>query len=315
MAYVKVGSHASASACLTYGEYKDGERREGVEVGGVNCTPETAKQEFRAARVMWQKEDGLQCHTVIQSFDDSDGLTPQQANKLGQETARRLAPGYQAMVYTHTDGEGGKTHNHIIINAVSVEDGKKLNTRGFLNDARRVSNEISREHGLHVIEERTRGMRFTQAEQALVNKGVQPWKDELREVVESARDSSRNMQEFREKVEGFGVRISERTRKRDGETGWTYQHPNGMKCRAAKLGEDYTPQAIARTMAQQPQREPQQEQAQLRPTSYSVVVEEAQQEAQQRKAAQEEARKALEQAAREHQKSTKKRDEGYSRGR
>ena len=313
MAYVKVGSHASASACLTYGEYKDGERREGVEVGGVNCTPETAKQEFRAARVMWQKEDGLQCHTVIQSFDDSDGLTPQQANKLGQETARRLAPGYQAMVYTHTDGEGGKTHNHIVINAVSVEDGKKLDSHGLLYKARDVSNEISRENGLHVIEERTRGMRFTQAEQALVNKGVQPWKDELREVVESARDSSRNMQEFREKVEGFGVRISERTRKRDGETGWTYQHPNGMKCRAAKLGEDYTPQAIARTMAQQPQREPQQEQA--RPTSYSVVVEEAQQEAQQRKAAQEEARKALEQAAREHQKSTKKRDEGYSRGR
>lgn len=259
MAYVKVGSHASASACLTYGEYKDGERREGVEVGGVNCTPETAKQEFRAARVMWQKEDGLQCHTVIQSFDDSDGLTPQQANKLGQETARRLAPGYQAMVYTHTDGEGGKTHNHIVINAVSVEDGKKLNTRGFLNDARRVSNEISREHGLHVIEERTRGMRFTQAEQALVNKGVQPWKDELREVVESARDSSRNMQEFRAKVEGFGVRISERTRKRDGETGWTYQHPNGMKCRAAKLGEDYTPSAVARSLSANAEREKQHE--------------------------------------------------------
>lgn len=313
MAYVKVGSHASASACLTYGEYKDGERREGVEVGGVNCTPETAKQEFRAARIMWDKEDGLQCHTVIQSFDDSDGLTAKRANELGQETARRLAPGHQAVVFTHTDGKGGKTHNHIVINAVSVQDGKKLNTRGFLNDARRVSNEISRENGLHVITERTRGTRFTQAEQGLADRGVQSWKDELREVVEVARDSCRSMEQFRTKLEGYGVRISERTRKRDGETGWTYQHPNGMKCRAAKLGEDYTPQAIARTMAQQPQREPQQEQA--RPTSYGVVVEEAQQEAQQRKAAQEEARKALEQAAREHQKSTKKRDEGYSRGR
>ena len=311
MAYVKVGSHASASACLTYGEYKDGERREGVEVGGVNCTPETAKQEFRAARVMWQKEDGLQCHTVIQSFDDSDGLTAKRANELGQETARRLAPGYQAMVYTHTDGAGGKTHNHIIINAVSVEDGKKLNTRGFLNDARRVSNEISREHGLHVIEERTRKTRFTMAERALMDKGVQPWKDELREVVDMAGRSCRSLDDVRTFLREHGVQIGERTRKRDGETGWTYQHPNGMKCRAAKLGEDYTPQAIARTMAQQPQREPQQEQAQLRPTSYSVVVEEAQQ----RKAAQEEARKALEQAAREHQKSTKKRDEGYSRGR
>ena len=309
MAYVKVGSHASASACLTYGEYKDGERREGVEVGGVNCTPETAKQEFRAARIMWDKEDGLQCHTVIQSFDDSDGLTAKRANELGRETARRLAPGHQAVVFTHTDGKGGKTHNHIVINAVSVEDGKKLNTRGFLNDARRVSNEISREHGLHVIEERTRGTRFTQAEQGLADRGVQSWKDELREAVEVARDSCRSMEQFRTKLEGYGVRISERTRKRDGETGWTYQHPNGMKCRAAKLGEDYTPQAIARTMAQQPQREPQQEQA--RPTSYSVVVEEAQQ----CKAAQEEARRALEKAALEHQKSTKKRDQGYSRGR
>ena len=307
MAYVKVGSHASASACLTYGEYKDGERREGVEVGAVDCSAASAKQEFKAARIMWDKEDGLQCHTVIQSFDDCDGLTPQRANELGRETARRLAPGHQAVVFTHTDGKGGKTHNHIVINAVSVEDGKKLNTRGFLNDARRVSNEISRENGLHVITERTRGTRFTQAEQGLADRGVQSWKDELREVVEVARDSCRSMEQFRTKLEGYGVRISERTRKRDGETGWTYQHPNGMKCRAAKLGEDYTPQAIARTMAQQPQRE----QQQARPTSYSVVVEEAQQD----KAAQEEARRALEKAALEHQKSTKKRDQGYSRGR
>lgn len=307
MAYVKVGSHASASACLTYGEYKDGERREGVEVGAVDCSAASAKQEFKAARIMWDKEDGLQCHTVIQSFDDCDGLTPQRANELGRETARRLAPGHQAVVFTHTDGKGGKTHNHIVINAVSVQDGKKLNTRGFLNDARRVSNEISRENGLHVITERTRGTRFTQAEQGLADRGVQSWKDELREVVEVARDSCRSMEQFRTKLEGYGVRISERTRKRDGETGWTYQHPNGMKCRAAKLGEDYTPQAIARTMAQQPQRE----QEQARPTSYSVVVEEAQQD----KAAQEEARRALEKAALEHQKSTKKRDQGYSRGR
>lgn len=75
----------------------------------------------------------------------------------------------------------------------------------------------------------------------------------------SARDSSRTMQEFREKVEGFGVRISERTRKRDGETGWTYQHPNGMKCRAAKLGEDYTPSAVARSLSANAEREKQQE--------------------------------------------------------
>ena len=315
MAYVKVGSHASASACLTYGEYKDGERREGVEVGGVNCTPETAKQEFRAARIMWDKEDGLQCHTVIQSFDDSDGLTAKRANELGQETARRLAPGYQAMVYTHTDGAGGKTHNHIIINAVSVEDGKKLNTRGFLNDARRVSNEISREHGLHVIEERTRKTRFTMAERALMDKGVQPWKDELREVVESARDSCRTMQEFRDKLEGYGVRISERTRKRDGETGWTYQHPNGMKCRAAKLGEDYTPQAVARSLSANVEREKQHEATSKRVLAAGLDdVERKRAEEAQRERLRQESERALRQAKERARVRTRSRDDDGERG-
>ena len=45
----------------------------------------------------------------------------------------------------------------------------------------------------------------------------------------------------------------------DGETGWTYQHPNGMKCRAAKLGEDYTPSAVARSLSANAEREKQQE--------------------------------------------------------
>ena len=70
MAYVKVGSHGSATACLTYGEYKDGQQREGVVVGGVDCRPSAAKEEFKAVRFLWNKENGVQAHTVIQSFDD-----------------------------------------------------------------------------------------------------------------------------------------------------------------------------------------------------------------------------------------------------
>ena len=60
MAYVKVGSSRSASATLTYGEYKDGVKREGVIISSVNCDAGLAKTEFKAVREAWGKVDGVQ---------------------------------------------------------------------------------------------------------------------------------------------------------------------------------------------------------------------------------------------------------------
>ena len=68
MAYIKVGSSYSASATLTYGEYKDGQKREGVEVSSVNCRSDLAKTEFKAIREAWNKPSGVQIHTIVQSF-------------------------------------------------------------------------------------------------------------------------------------------------------------------------------------------------------------------------------------------------------
>ena len=195
MAYVKVGSHSSATACLTYGEYKNGKRRDNVVIGGVNCRASSAKEEFKTVRYLWNKLDGIQAHTVIQSFDDN--LTMEQANELGQIVAKRLAPNHQAVVFTHNDGEGGKIHNHIVINSVSMTDGKKLCTSGFLYKARNISNEVSREHGLNVIKEMSAALRYTQAEKGLIAKGERSWKDDIREVVDNAKQKCKSEVEFK----------------------------------------------------------------------------------------------------------------------
>ena len=120
MAYCKVGSNASASACLTYCEQKQGQEREGLVKSGVNCDIDYAKQEFRAVQVQWNKIDGIQAHTIIQSFSPEDKISPERANDIGQAMAEKIAPGHQAAIYTHTDSDGGKIHNHIIINSVNL---------------------------------------------------------------------------------------------------------------------------------------------------------------------------------------------------
>ena len=209
MAYVKVGSHSSATACLTYGEYKDKELREGVVVGGVDCRSSAAKEEFKAVRFLWNKENGVQAHTVIQSFDDD--ITMDKANEIGQEVAKRLAPGHQAVVFTHNDGEGGKIHNHIVINSVNRENGGKLQSHGLLYRARQVSNDISKELGLNIIRERTAELRYTQAERALAGKGIQPWKDEIREVIDHAKKLCRSVDDFKDYLQQHGITINKAT--------------------------------------------------------------------------------------------------------
>lgn len=45
-------------------------------------------------------------------------------NAIGVELAQREFPGYEAVMATHIDAD--HIHNHIVVNSVSFETGKKL---------------------------------------------------------------------------------------------------------------------------------------------------------------------------------------------
>ncbi|MEJ7530360.1 relaxase/mobilization nuclease domain-containing protein, partial [Staphylococcus hominis] len=88
---------------------------------------------------LYGKEDGIQAHTIIQSFKPGE-VTPEQCNQLGLELAEKIAPNHQVAVYTHTDTD--HIHNHIVINSVDLETGKKFNNnKKALHDIRRANDD------------------------------------------------------------------------------------------------------------------------------------------------------------------------------
>lgn len=252
MAYVKVKSRNNASASLTYGTYKSGKKRENVIVDAINCTPETAKDEFALVRNLWDKTDGIQAHTIIQSFAEGE-VTMQEANEIGIETAKRLiGDEYQVVVYTQCDGKSRLKHNHINFNAINLKNGKKYDNHALLWRAREISDEICRERGLSVIPHD----QPTKAEKALKSRGVKLWKDKLRDIIDQAKAQSNNIDEFKAILRSEGITINERNSRKECGTAWTYVisrtthkdwglKANETKIRGRTLGGNYTCASIS----------------------------------------------------------------------
>lgn len=251
MAYNAVSTTKNAIAALRYGEHE-----KSVIRGGVDCPPdtETACRLFAADRIMWNKDSGLQAHILIQSFEGQE-CSPEEANRIGQELARRVAPGHRAMVYTHTESEGGNIHNHVVICAVNHENGRKLDGHGLLYKSRAESNEICKEHGLSIITERKAELRYTLAEQNMIDKGKQSWKNDIREIVEAGKAQCRSLDEFQAHLKEHGITIHERgSKKEQGGKSWTYytQHEGKVvRVRAAKLGEAYSRDSVVRDLSRE----------------------------------------------------------------
>lgn len=98
---------------------------------GINCDPNTFGRECEATNALYKKNQAkreIKAHHYIISFDprdrDENGLTPEQAQRLGMEFAAKNFPGHQTIVCTHPDGHNsaGNIHVHIVINSV-----RKLN--------------------------------------------------------------------------------------------------------------------------------------------------------------------------------------------
>ena len=120
-------------------------------VWGINCTPETARQEMMAVKRQFQKEDGTIAYHGYQSFREGE-VTPEQAHQIGIQMAQELwGDRYQVLVATHLDKDS-HIHNHFVINTVSFVDGIKFHrTKADYAHMRDVSDRLCREHGLSVV--------------------------------------------------------------------------------------------------------------------------------------------------------------------
>jgi len=226
MATAKISSTKSTARAINYAE------KRAVEKSGVNCDVEYAKSSFKATRELYGKTGGNEGHVVIQSFQPGE-VDAQKCNQLGVELAEKIAPNHQVSVYTHDDKD--HMHNHIVINAVNLETGKKFNNnKKMLHDIRRANDELCKAHGLSVVEEQKAPVRYTQAEKAVLEKGQSSWKDEIRQAVDLSKSRTSDFESFQDDLGDLGIETKLR-----GAT-VSYKHPDVDRwVRAKKLGSDY----------------------------------------------------------------------------
>lgn len=242
MAVIKLGSTRSASRLISYAE------KRAVEKEGVMCSPEYAKTQFKVTRELHGKRDGIQAHHVIQSFTPGE-IEPGMANRIGKELADEIAKGHECVVYTHADKD--HIHNHIIINAVGHEDGKKYQSKKKdLYRIRAKSDELCRARGLSVVREKTAKVRYAMAEKSIIEKGGESWKDELRQAIDHEKKHSKHYEEFKLNLtEKYGIEINDKGKH------ITYKHPDRQRVvRGNKLGLDYERSTIKNGFSRQIER-------------------------------------------------------------
>ena len=110
-----------------------------------------AKQQYIAATGRVRGADDVIAYHVRQSFKPGE-ITPEEANRLGVEFAKRFTKGNHAFVVcTHIDKS--HIHNHIIWSSVSLEyDRKFRNFWGSTKAVRQLSDTICVENGLSIVE-------------------------------------------------------------------------------------------------------------------------------------------------------------------
>ncbi|MGN7485742.1 relaxase/mobilization nuclease domain-containing protein [Priestia megaterium] len=243
MATIKLSTTKNANALLKYAE-----KRSEVS-NSLDCDVDYVRNQFKATREIWGKNGGIQAHHVIQSFKP-DEVDPQKANEIGLQLAEKLAKGHEVAVYTHTDKD--HIHNHIVINAVNYEDGRKFHAHGqeAIDHVRKISDELCKEHGLSIVEERSADVRYTLAEQSLLQKGKSSWKDEIRTAIDFSKEQAISFEDFQERLKDQGVQATLRGKN------ITYEHlESNKKVRGTKLGWAYEKETILHGFERQVTRE------------------------------------------------------------
>ena len=121
------------------------------------CDPATAPAEFLLTKSQYQAETGRAVERgalffqIRQAFPHGE-VTPDEANKIGYETAMRWTKGkYQFFVCTHIDK--GHIHNHIYYNSTAYDRSRKFhNFIGSTFALRRLSDRVCIEHDLSYIQ-------------------------------------------------------------------------------------------------------------------------------------------------------------------
>ena len=199
-------------------------------ITGKDCVANSCLEEMKTVKEFYNKNGGRKYIHIVQSFSSKDDLDFQKAHEIGIKFANYFQ-GFQVLVATHTDRE--HIHNHLIINSVNFENGKKFNqSKNGMQKVKDYSDKLCKEEGLEIIEKKKYQGIYNKNEYQVALKG-QSWKMKLVNAIDYSLEKSKNKTEFFENMNKLGYQVLwTKNRKYI-----TYTTPEGIKCRDNKLND------------------------------------------------------------------------------
>lgn len=150
MAIIKaVSSRSSIGRAIKY--ITQDEKTKDKLISGLECSPDTAIEEMKTTKELWQKTDGRQYKHFVQSFAPEEKLTAEQAHEIAKKLCENRFKGHETLIATHQDKD--HFHSHIIVNSVNHENGHKLQlSKADLQQMKDRSDELCKEKGLSITE-------------------------------------------------------------------------------------------------------------------------------------------------------------------
>jgi hypothetical protein len=208
-------------------------------VTGINCLPETARDEMMAAKRKFGKENGVVAYHGIQSFAEGE-IDPDTAHEIGVKLAEKLwGEKYQVVVATHLDKEN-HLHSHFVVNTVSWVDGIRYHrTEKDYYDMQTESDKLCREYGLSVIEDPKRGKSKHYGEWRADQEGKPTYRSQIKSDVDRAILESMTERQFWDNLKrsGYHIKFGQDVTLRPGGK------DRGLKL-ARNFGEEYSIERI-----------------------------------------------------------------------
>lgn len=176
-------------------------------VSGINCNTQNAVKKFNEDLNRWGNKGERVCYHGYQSFAEGE-VDAKTAHEIGKKLAQKLwGDKYRVLVATHCNT--GHYHNHFVICATSMNDGRKFDNSGkdhFL--MRQESDRLCREYGLSVIEH-TRENGKNYGEWLAEKEGRPTLRSVIREAIDVAIKGSVSQQQFLAAMDEMGFVIDQ----------------------------------------------------------------------------------------------------------
>ena len=242
-------------------------------ITGYECDSRTADAEFLLAKRQYiaatgrvRGKDDVIAYHVRQSFCPGE-VTPEEANRLGVEFAKRFTKGNHAfIVCTHIDKS--HVHNHIIWSSVNLDcDRKFRNFWGSTKAVRRLSDTLCVENGLSIVENpKPHGKSYNKW---LGDQAKPSHRELLRAAIDNAlAQKPANLDELLKLLQESGCEVSRRGKSyRLKLSGWD------KVARLDSLGEGYTLEDLLAVLTGKKEHTPRQKPAmQADPLKVNLLV-------------------------------------------